>query len=251
MTSIFAAAARSSLERLASPNALLAFDFDGTLAPIVEEPSEAFMRPRTAELLASLARLRRCAVISGRKRADVVPRLAGIPLVAVVGNHGAEWEDGDDPRAQLARERIAGLRTRIERRLMPLEGVRIEDKGLSLAIHLRGPASVDGVSAIVWSALDPSDGAHVFGGKRVLNVVLRDAPNKGTALRRLARQTSAEAALYIGDDVTDEDAFVNPGVDAFFPIRVGESPASKAAFFVRDQNEIDELLAMLLLLESR
>lgn len=251
MRSIFDPNARPLLEALATEEALFAFDFDGTLAPIVEEPSAAFMRPRTAELLTKLASRRPCAVISGRMRADVLPRLGKAPLVAVVGNHGAEWEDGDDPRARVARRRIGSIREEIERRLGAVEGVRIEDKGLSLAVHLREPASVENVAPLVSAALEPAHDARVFGGKRVINVVLRDAPDKGTALRRLVRELSPEAALYIGDDVTDEDAFVNPGVRAFCSIRVGQAPSSKAEYFLPHQNEIDEVLVMLLALGRR
>lgn len=251
MTSILETEARFFLGSLTSAKALFAFDFDGTLAPIVEDPDSAFMRPRTAELLAKLAEKHPCAVISGRKRADVLPRLSGIPLVAVVGNHGAEWEHGDDPQAALARSRMAAIRERIEQRVGSLAGVRIEDKGLSLALHLRSPATIEKVSALVLDALECLGDARIFGGKRVINVVLRDAPNKGTALRRLVFENAVDAALYVGDDVTDEDAFVDPGLSLFCPIRIGRSLESKASFFLNDQHEIDDLLALLVALTNR
>jgi trehalose 6-phosphate phosphatase len=78
----------STLLEFARQRVLLAFDFDGTLAPIVRNPEAATMRRRTSKLLAEVARRYPCAVISGRSRADVMEKVAEIPLRALFGNHG-------------------------------------------------------------------------------------------------------------------------------------------------------------------
>jgi hypothetical protein len=80
MKSLLAPQNLPALRRLARGRVLLAFDFDGTLAPIVADPARAHLRPRTRRLLADVARKYPCVVISGRRRADVVGRLAGIPF---------------------------------------------------------------------------------------------------------------------------------------------------------------------------
>lgn len=232
---------------LAARRPLFAFDFDGTLAPIVDEPDRASMRPRTAELLAKLGRLHPLAIISGRGRSDLLPRISGIEIVHAIGNHGAEWGHREGSLVAKARELVRTYRARLSEELGDVQGVLIEDKGLSLAIHLRG-APLERVEAAIVRTVEPIDSARIFGGKRVLNIVPKDAPHKGIALARLVRDLGSEAALYIGDDVTDEDAFINPGVSLFCSVRVGESPDSRAGYCLRDQGEIDDLLRLLLAL---
>src|SRR5262245_43366069 len=85
--------AESNIEILAQfawARALVAFDYDGTLAPIVEERERAFMRARTRQLLERVANLYPCAIVSGRSRDDVMGRLEGIAVTHVIGNHGLE-----------------------------------------------------------------------------------------------------------------------------------------------------------------
>lgn len=78
---------------LAKERTLCAFDFDGTLSPIVEHPDLAVMRARTRDLLSCLAVLYPCIIVSGRARADILEMLSGIKVVQVIGNHGAETEE--------------------------------------------------------------------------------------------------------------------------------------------------------------
>jgi trehalose 6-phosphate phosphatase len=121
------------LEHLAWSRVLLAFDFDGTLAPIVADRDRAVMRPRTRGTFAALCDLYPCAVISGRARRDVAGRLAAASAKYVVGNHGIE------PGAAISRfaRSIAAVRPPLERALAPYPGVEVEDKQYSLAIHYR------------------------------------------------------------------------------------------------------------------
>jgi trehalose 6-phosphate phosphatase len=81
---------RNILQQYAWSEVLVAFDFDGTLAPIVSEPGEARMRPTTRRLLQILARLYPCVIISGRAQTDASRRLEGIAVKEVYGNHGIE-----------------------------------------------------------------------------------------------------------------------------------------------------------------
>ena len=95
--SMFHILAKRHIHRLAefaSSNVLVAFDYDGTLAPIVSDPAVARMRPGTRRLLIAVARRYPCVVISGRARQDVVRRVGGIPVWHVSGNHGLEpWSE--------------------------------------------------------------------------------------------------------------------------------------------------------------
>ncbi len=87
---VLSPAAAPAIAAAARARALLALDFDGTLAPIVADRREARMRDATRALLRAAAVLYPCAVVSGRARADVAARVADAPLLAVVGSHGAE-----------------------------------------------------------------------------------------------------------------------------------------------------------------
>jgi hypothetical protein len=121
------------LWQLAARDTLLAFDFDGTLAPIADDPSSPAMRARTRHLLARVAQLYPCAVISGRPEQDVLRLLCGVTVWYVIGNRGLH------PPA--APERATGNVERwqavLESRLAALDGVLIENKGVSLAVHYR------------------------------------------------------------------------------------------------------------------
>ena len=79
-----------TLEEFTHSNVLLAFDFDGTLAPIVRDPARARMRPETRRLLGAVALRYPCVVISGRARHDVLKRVGSVPVWQVSGNHGLE-----------------------------------------------------------------------------------------------------------------------------------------------------------------
>src|SRR5688572_4431230 len=106
------------LEQFAWSRVLLAFDFDGTLAPIVEDPAMAQLRARTRELVSRVAALYPTVVISGRTRADTQKRVARLPLREVIGNHGAEaagQSSGDT--AEVRRWRL-----RLEKELAGLTG---------------------------------------------------------------------------------------------------------------------------------
>ncbi|MFO0712941.1 MAG: trehalose-phosphatase [Sandaracinus sp.] len=233
---------RELLAQLASTRLLLAFDFDGTLAPIVPDRSAAKMRSRTAALLGELVTRYRVAVISGRAKSDVTRRLVPARFHHVVGNHGLE-PGGDTRESARIMKRCLPL---LEAGLVGVYGVEVEDKRYSLAVHYRqarnkGVARAS-ISAAIAALPDPM---RVIAGKLVVNVVPASAPNKGDALVALRAQEQADVALYVGDDVTDEDVFVldEPGV--IVSARVGRSVRTAAPYYVRDQREIDALLATL------
>ena len=97
MRYILSQTSRSILAQLAQERTLCAFDFDGTLAPIVEDPDQAVLSDRTRNLLGRLAALYPCVILSGRARTDLLGRLSGMPLERVFGSHGAEGE-GPKPK---------------------------------------------------------------------------------------------------------------------------------------------------------
>jgi trehalose 6-phosphate phosphatase len=230
------------LAQLAWARVLIAFDFDGTLAPIVSRPAAARMRGRTTALLQRVSRLYPCAVISGRGQADIEQRLAGADVRYVVGNRGLE---PDRHGASLEAE-IALARSRLEPALARLAGVELEDKRYALALHYRRSRNKRQTSLALASLIAGScPDMRVIAGKLLFHVLPRAAPSKGDALVALRAAAGADTALYVGDDVTDEDVFTLDQPGRLVSIRVGRSPSSAAAYFLRDQAEIDLLLAAL------
>lgn len=242
MMNILAREQREVLAQLAWSRVLLAFDFDGTLAPIVADRDRACMRARTRTLLGGLCARYPCAVISGRARADVERRVSGIPVPHLIGNHGME------PSAHLSRfaADIFAARRTLERSLAPIEGVEIEDKIYSLSIHYRSAPRRAARAAIDEAIARLRRPVRVVLGKAVVNVLPLEAPDKGVALIGLREAAGVDTALYVGDDVTDEDVFRLDQPGRLLSIRVGRSRASAASFYVRDQAQVDRLLTRLL-----
>ncbi len=231
------------MARLMAGQPLLAFDFDGTLAPIVARPSDARLGPAVARRLMALARRLPVAVISGRAVADLRPRLGFEPRY-LIGSHGAE--DEADPAAALRlAAALAPVRARLQAQQAPLSaaGVMVEDKGASLALHYRLACdhrrALQAIDAVLAGA---APGLHVFGGKCVVNVTAAGSPDKAAALLALVARSGADAALFVGDDVNDEPVFVAAPAP-WLTVRVGrDDAASRARFFIDSTAEMALML---------
>lgn len=246
MTDLLEAPGLSELREVAGSHALLAFDFDGTLAPIVRNSDDAAMRPPTRRLLGQIALRFPCAIISGRRLSDLRPRFDGIPIRWFVGNHGAEGVV-PFPGAKLLRQEVIGWRDSLQAEVGRWEGARIEDKGFSLSVHYRDAASRKEAREAILRCARNLPGVRIVRGKCVVNLVLEAAPNKGTALAHLVGLLEPERVLFAGDDDTDEDAFeVDLGVPST-TIRVGGAGPSRARFRLEGQDAMDRLLQILLL----
>jgi trehalose 6-phosphate phosphatase len=225
---------RSTLLALASERSVLAFDFDGTLAPIVPRRHVAVMAPSTARLFAQLCERFPVAIISGRSRADLVGRLGHARVRHLIGNHGAESTRRSKPSSSLER-----ARQRLATTLARFPGVELEDKRFSLSVHVRHSTCAHAV--VETEVRRAARGLRVVMGKDVMNLLPREAPDKGDALLAVCRHERASAALFIGDDVTDEDAFALAD-PSLVTVRVGRSATSRARYFIDDQRGVDGLL---------
>lgn len=233
---------RDILEQYVASRVLLAFDYDGTLTPITDDPTRAVMPASTRALLSKLCQRYPCAVISGRARPDVIGFLRDMGVFAAVGNHGMEHGGRGAGRQIVVRRWFSHLQLK----LADCPGVVIEDKKLSLSVHYRGsPGKVQALAAI-RVAVGELAAVRVIGGKEVVNLVPEGAPHKGLALERLRRRAGCDTAIYVGDDETDEDVFSYRGRWPLLGIRVGRSRTTAATYFIRRQTEIDSLLRALL-----
>lgn len=247
MQHLLSAAGEAALAAMMNRPVLLAFDFDGTLAPIAPQPHLVQVASGVSQRLQRLCGQTVVAVITGRSLADVRPRLGFEPRF-LVGNHGAEGMRGvqrlTPDWAHAVQARLGEHRERLE-----AAGVSIEDKGYSLALHYRLAPDPDAAVRAIETALDGLSASHrVFGGKCVLNIAPAGAPDKGDALLQLVREAQVSSALFVGDDVNDEPAFARaePG---WVTVRIGrDAPASKARFYLESTHEVEALLDRLLLL---
>jgi trehalose 6-phosphate phosphatase len=241
MMNVLARPSLGVLEDFARSNALLAFDYDGTLAPIVDEPDAATMRPKTRTLLEAVARSYPVVVISGRAQTDITRRLRGIPLSGVVGNHGIESWRSATPHGVEVRRWLPAL----ERVVTNLKGVTIENKSYSLAVHYRRSREKKRARAAILAAAAALSDIRVIAGKQVLNLLPSGAPHKGVALERERARLGCDTAIYVGDDKADEDVFELDQPGRLLTIRVGPRRGSAAMYAISDQSAIDDLLQFL------
>jgi trehalose 6-phosphate phosphatase len=203
----------SALRALAGRRPLLvSSDYDGVLARLRDDPSDAVPEAGVAEVLARLAAVDgvTVALVSGRGVADLQSTSGLSGPFRWVGSHGAEF---DGP---LTGE-LAGRRDDLAERLAPLvagtEGARLEVKPASVAVHVRQVADRGAAATLLAEARSRADSSLTLKpGKDVLELAVTDA-DKGSALRRLADELGPVATLYLGDDLTDEDAFRALGAD--------------------------------------
>lgn len=241
MKNILARAHREVLDQFAWSSVLIAFDYDGTLAPIVADPDRAAMRPRTRRLLAELAALYPCIVVSGRARADTRARLDGVKVRAIIGNHGMESWQGANGFA----EQVKDWHQIVARQLANCRGVTVEDKAMSLAIHYRQARAKRSARVAALRAAASLGPVRIIGGKQVVNVLPENTPHKGDALQRERERLGCDTAIYIGDDETDEDVFRLDQPGRLLTIRVGAKRTLMAAYCIRDQRQIDPLIEIL------
>ncbi|MGE0527539.1 MAG: trehalose-phosphatase [Bdellovibrionales bacterium] len=247
MKPFFTSVGQRVLEAFARKRALLALDFDGTLAPIVEDPDRAVAPDETIEVLKQLGKYMDVAVISGRSCRDLRKRLGFRPKF-LVGNHGIEGLKPFANRAKAARRMVAAWRQQLRGKWTELSdapAVWLEDKTYSLSLHYRASPQPKRARRQLKNLIrDLRPVPRIVPGKFLLNVTPEDMPHKGVALLALMAGTGAEAALFIGDDTTDEDVF-RLRDRRLITIRVGAQRDSKAKFVVQRQTDVLRVLKRL------
>jgi len=190
-------------------------DVDGTLAPIVRHADDAAVPEPTRARLIEVARRYGCvACVSGRQ-ASVARQIVSIGSIAYVGNHGIELLRPGGTEAELDRE-VAAWEPRIRRfaseayddELHRLR-VRPEDKRAIAAFHWRGAPDEEAAAEAVRRIAERAEahGLQTHWGRKVLEIRPPVTIDKGRGIRRLLRDADLRAAVYVGDDLTDVDAF--------------------------------------------
>lgn len=234
---IFSPEGLSALARYVAADTLFAFDLDGTLAPIVKKPGDVQITEPFRATLKRLVKVAKVAVITGRSRRDALDILGFEPHL-LVGNHGAEWppRDGNQNRHQFK----DGLtwRAKLHEMLGNEQGIEIEFKGESLSLHYRQADDVEKALSLIDTAIERLVPApRRIGGKFVVNLLPMEAFTKGKALMAAMEMFALQRAIFIGDDVTDEEVFQLTNVDVF-GIHVGQNVQTSAPYYLKKQSAL-------------
>ena len=190
-------------------------DVDGVLAPIVQHPDDAHMPESTRRPLIEVARrYGTVACVSGRRASDA-RRIVSLGTIAYLGSHGSEVLMPGAIAPEIDRELQAWTRrvqnfaeTAFDERLRRLR-VRLEDKEAIAALHWRGVPDEDDAQAAVEEVAAAAEkaGFTAHWGRKVLEIRPPVRIDKGAGIVNLLRDRQLVAALYVGDDTTDLDAF--------------------------------------------
>ncbi len=246
--------------RLSGKCILLFLDYDGTLTPIVETPDKAIISKEKKDLLDKLSTSPHCrvAIISGRSLRDI-KAIVGLKDIIYVGNHGLEIEGPKIKFESQVSPRLKSIIRHIHEeavsKLSKIKGVLIEDKGLTISVHYRlvDEKDIPELKSILTEITGPyivRDKIKINSGKKVYEIRPPAMWDKGkVVLWLLARQQfllerNKILPVYIGDDVTDEDAFKalkKKGLTIF----VGEQASSEAQYYLKTTEEVAEFLKLI------
>jgi len=246
---------------LSSKYILLFLDFDGTLSPIAKKPTEASLPEKTKKTLIELSKSKKCklVIISGRALKDIKKKV-NVRGIIYAGNHGLQIEG---PGIKLDKGVSAGyknilkkIRNELAKRITRIKGAFMEDKGLSLSLHYRMVREKE-ISLIkyifreVTGRYSSKNFFKVENGKKLLEIRPNVNWDKGKAVlwllskRQFIFKDDKMLPIYIGDDVTDEDAFrvlKNKGISVF----VGSpDKKSQAKYYLKSPEEVTCFLVCL------
>jgi trehalose 6-phosphate phosphatase len=236
---------------------VLFLDFDGTLSPIVSKPEEAFLLPGLKEILEKCALKYIVAVVSGRDTDDVARRI-GIDGIVYAGSHGFSIKGPRDLQMEHEKaDEIHHLLIAIEQNLAEVfsdgpEGLQIERKKYAITIHYRNvdPNQIGKIKKMTEKILSGHTGVKMEDGRKIIEIKPDIDWNKGKALKWILEKLNlwndpGVFSVYVGDDVTDEDAFRILQGKGIGIIVSSQNRPTAANFRLVDVNEVRDFLKWL------
>ena len=249
-------AAEEILRRAENKRLALFLDYDGTLTPIVPRPEDAILSDSMRRTLKKLADHCTVAIISGRDLPDV-QKLVGIETIFYGGSHGFDVTGPKGRHIELQQGKaylpvLDRAQKALEEGLADIPGAAVERKRFSIAAHYRNveEGKEGAVEAAVDRVLSDHSELRKSGGKKIYELQPAVDWNKGKALlwlvEKLGLDRSEVLPIYIGDDVTDEDAFrVLAGWGIGIVVR--NSPRSTSAqYALEDPDDVERFLRLLI-----
>jgi trehalose-phosphatase len=238
-------------------------DYDGTLTPIAKDPPKAYLSRHHREVIASLVRNEKnfVSIISGRT-IEQLKGFIGLEGLVLAGNHGMEiagpnisYVNEGALRAKPLLKEIAGM---LKRKLSDLEGVFVEDKGLTVSVHYRMVAVErhSSLKKLFYREIEQflaSERIIVTRGKKILEVRPNVVWDKGSAVKWILGYLSdyllkeRPYPIYMGDDETDEDAFRTLKGQGLTILVSPQKGASEASYFIKGVEEAYQFLGLLAL----
>lgn len=234
---------------------VLFLDYDGTLTPIVSRPELAVLSQEMKTVLGDLSERYTVALVSGRARHDV-EKLAGLKGIFYAGSHGFDIRGPEismvEPRAKDVIPLIADIVSKLRENLGAIEGILIEEKKFSVAVHYRlvEDKNVGGIKNFVDGIVKNNNSLRLMCGKKVYEILPAIDWDKGKAVRWIMQALGVSwdnaSIVYIGDDTTDEDAFRAIGTRGTGILVFDKPRESAACFRLSSPDEVKKLFEMIL-----
>lgn len=205
-----------AFEKLKNNTTGIITDIDGTISEIAPTPDKAVVTPVMRDLLRRLLeKYKFAAVLSGRCVEDA-RRMVGVDGLLYVGNHGLEYlKDNEiylDPQVEKYLPAIKKVTKEIQGgKLCTLEGILFEDKGTCFTIHYRLCEDPEEVRKKILKTVENAESLKdlkIKEGRKILEIRPPIGHDKGTILQKLILENHLENVIYLGDDITDSDAFL-------------------------------------------
>jgi len=250
------------VEKALVRGALLLFDYDGTITPIVEKPELARLSKNMRNLLMRASHDHVLGIVSGRPLKEV-KKLVGLKGIYYSGNHGFEVEGAGvklvKKEAKQTRHILKKICDELKKKLSRVEGVIVEDKGLTASIHYRlvAPKDFKRLEATFERVVKPhvdSGEIKITHGKKVFEIRPNVTWDKGKVVLWLIDVIKPQKnfpIVYMGDDRTDEDAFLvlkNRGLTVLVSNR---RKKSHAKFYLKNVGEVKTFLKKLVMMKYR